>query len=907
MTPELGALFDGRYRLDALEGEGGMGRVYRAFDITLRRRVGLKLLHAGPGREGGDRTAAVLREARAAAALDHPGVVAVFDVGEVDGRAYIVMEYVVGRSLREYVADSATPIIERLGWLRAVADSLSAAHRAGLVHRDIKPENVMVRADGAVKLLDFGIARQIAEVMPAGGDMSLGSVGRATSRAAGTPSYMAPEQVQRRPVDARADQFSWGVLAYELLAGVLPWKGPSEGVPVSVAVVTERQEPLSTKALGLDPVVGAVIDRALEKSPQRRFGSMQALLEALGDPPVREVRAGSTETSPELAPGRASAQATLQATAKDGDHEAGETTRSPAPVVKPRRLVGVGGLVVPALGLVVVSLIAVAGLSDDADPSASSKPSVEGALGAPPPVVAWSPGEPARAAFEEGQRRLLNGALNAASSKFAEAVEFEPEFAAAHLRLAFVTMLDGPYPAPREPFYAASRLRRNLSAQDRGVLDALSTVLGRQAPDPEAMLGQLGELARAAPEDVELELLRTLTLLWHADDAAAADLVALTERQPPSASPWLGLAYLYSRGGDKGRALAALDRCVEVAEDAIDCVWLRMHIDATSGRCEAMAEGASRWRSLAPGDHGASTAYIYALIGQGRSDGEIDAAIDAAASMMSITRHAFAVRTIRASQAVLRGDFAGAEGSLRRLQAEVELTSPERVELGELRVLLREEMGDLPGAAAVARDLLLRKGDLPGSGYAVEDGILEDPTPVLNGVLAAAGEITRDELGRRHELWSESWRSQGPADRSPELWLRGAGRVRTPEEAREALVALDALDGAPQTLDFRLLNVDLGRALLLGGRPREAVVLLREATRSCIAAYDPLRFVQGHALLGEALEELGEVDAACSAYGEVRSRWGDAQPGSTTAAEVRARMAALGCPKNDDEFPSAGP
>src|SRR3954464_7281608 len=137
-----------RYTIEALIGQGGMGCVYRAYDPRLGRRVALKVISEGSAPAADAR---LVREARTAAAFDHPNAVAIFDVGELDGAPYIVMELVAGRTLREAVGDASVPVATRAGWLGDVARALAAAHRRGLVHRDIKPENVMVRDDGVVK------------------------------------------------------------------------------------------------------------------------------------------------------------------------------------------------------------------------------------------------------------------------------------------------------------------------------------------------------------------------------------------------------------------------------------------------------------------------------------------------------------------------------------------------------------------------------------------------------------------------------------------------------------------------------------------------------------------------------------------------------------------------------------
>src|SRR5262249_4765323 len=152
-----------RYTVEALIGEGGMGHVYRARDTRLERRVALKVINDRASSR--DAAARLVREARAAAALDHPNAVAIFDVGELDGPPYIVMELVEGRTLRGLIGDSGTRMSARIAHLADVGRALAAAHRRGLVHRDIKPENVMIRDDGMVKVLDFGIARR------AGGDV----------------------------------------------------------------------------------------------------------------------------------------------------------------------------------------------------------------------------------------------------------------------------------------------------------------------------------------------------------------------------------------------------------------------------------------------------------------------------------------------------------------------------------------------------------------------------------------------------------------------------------------------------------------------------------------------------------------------------------------------------------------
>src|SRR5579859_6836445 len=285
-----GATFD-RYVIEGLLGEGGMGRVYSAYDPRLDRRVALKVLLAphetrdGAATDGrtldSEGSARLLREARAAAALDHPNAVSVFDVGEVGGVAFIAMELLEGRSLRTYVGDASVPVEQRLRWLVDVAHALGAAHHRGLVHRDIKPENVMIRGDGVAKVLDFGIARRI-ELQAVVGPVTppdAARVATAPGTLVGTPLYMAPEQIRGDPVDGRTDQFAWGVVAFELLTGAPPWDTGGSGLRLVADILSKPAPELGSSEVS--PAVEAAIRKALSKAPGDRFASMEELADAI--------------------------------------------------------------------------------------------------------------------------------------------------------------------------------------------------------------------------------------------------------------------------------------------------------------------------------------------------------------------------------------------------------------------------------------------------------------------------------------------------------------------------------------------------------------------------------------------------------------------------------------------------
>lgn len=275
----------GRYVLQARLGAGGMGEVFRAFDEQLRRPVALKVLLAG--QEGDelakqDWTARMVREARAAAAFNHPNAVAVYDVGEHEGLPFIVMELVSGESLKGLIGREGTPIATRIRWLAEIGRALGAAHRAGLVHRDVKPDNVMVRSDGAVKILDFGIARHTAAPVDPTSATSAAGIHTLTQEGAviGTPLYMAPEQLRSRPLDGRTDQFAWGVTAFELLSGRVPWT-PRSGMDLAAAILTDEPPSLRELVPDLPDGVEAAIARALAKRPEDRFPSMEEAVAAI--------------------------------------------------------------------------------------------------------------------------------------------------------------------------------------------------------------------------------------------------------------------------------------------------------------------------------------------------------------------------------------------------------------------------------------------------------------------------------------------------------------------------------------------------------------------------------------------------------------------------------------------------
>jgi serine/threonine-protein kinase len=298
-----------RYSDLRLLGQGGMGSVFRARDTLLQRNVALKVVRPSslePGIIESDRAASVarlVREARAAAALEHPNIVTIYDVVEFpmsEGQepfCFIAMELIEGRSLREYVGDHRVSLETRARWLADVARALAFAHTRGIIHRDVKPDNVMIRDDGVVKVLDFGLARRAAGTSVPPGREVLPTLTQ-EGNVVGTPRYMAPEQMGGAALDGRADQFSWGVIAYELLAGQLPWPAARDAIQVVAQVLTNEPAPLGSLLPALSPGFADIVHRAMARDREARFESMDAVLEAIhatpvcSPSPVRDARRG---------------------------------------------------------------------------------------------------------------------------------------------------------------------------------------------------------------------------------------------------------------------------------------------------------------------------------------------------------------------------------------------------------------------------------------------------------------------------------------------------------------------------------------------------------------------------------------------------------------------------------------
>ncbi|HEY6868042.1 MAG TPA: protein kinase [Candidatus Eisenbacteria bacterium] len=285
------------YRLIEQIGQGGMGVVWKALDLTLGRMVAIKILPEAVARESAWLSRLEL-EARTVAALNHPGIVTIYSIEEDAGVRFLTMELVPGRTLAESIPAGGLPLRDLLDVAVPLTDAIAAAHERGVVHRDLKPANVMVTAEGRVKVLDFGLA--VFEA-PEPGD-STGGAGESrdgASRLSGTPAYMSPEQLRGEPADHRSDLFAIGVMLFEAATGRRPWAAET-GTTVVASILNEPPAPLTALRPDLPAALERLVGRCLEKDPVRRPASARALLREI-EAVRRELGAARRAAAPALA------------------------------------------------------------------------------------------------------------------------------------------------------------------------------------------------------------------------------------------------------------------------------------------------------------------------------------------------------------------------------------------------------------------------------------------------------------------------------------------------------------------------------------------------------------------------------------------------------------------------------
>ena len=890
---EPGDTFD-RYTIEVLLGEGGMGQVYRAYDAKLHRRVALKVLGAatGDGSDAGSQGAArLLREARAAAALDHANAVAIFDVGEHDGSPYIAMELVAGKSLRAYVGDESVSVEHRVRWLRDVARALAAAHRRGLVHRDIKPENVMVRDDDTVKVLDFGIARKILLTDPTGATEVAGAEPITRDGAVvGTLLYMAPEQMRGETLDARADQFSWAVLAYELLTGRVPWKGDTNSYRVVAQILTEDAEPPSSSA-NVPADVERVVMRALSKAPANRFASMDEIVAAIDparDTPLRPSAPVAAQVSgPTASTATSMSRPETHATLASAPRGFSGRARALAAL---GALVVVGSLAMFALRGRGARAVVVGRAPTTASGWARSRATAPTAVtDFPPPKTASAE---AASAYVAAMQAVRDASFMSAAKNFDRAARLDPSMAAAHLRIDLyggaLVEAEGAKHLQR-----AIELRSVLSERDQALLDAMSPMALKQPPDLAESARRLAVLLARSPGDLELQ--------WLAIDVetdrrkAPAAYAHLLDLDPKFAAAAWQKAVAESELGDLDTALASLGRCLAISPSAASCLRVRAMIHQTRGDCAAMEADSRRMVAVESDGYKAYDFLARALLARGYA---VDAVRAALAQKWAATPERTREQARLADEtnlALYQGDFTSAEADATELERVVAGASLEREHAVPARLLvdIETETGHLDQAARIASTFLGTRGAWQTS----YTNAAEDARPFFIATATRGGLRTAEERQQERDVWLEEWHA-GSTPSDDDVWLGGfAIPAATEEDAREALIKMPAA-ATELRIHVSLDDVGLGavgKTMLLAGRVDEAVPLLEAAVASCGALRSPVDYTIALHMLGLAREAKKDTRGACSAFKRVLERWGRARPRSVTAERARDHARALGC------------
>ncbi|MDI1448388.1 serine/threonine-protein kinase [Polyangium sp. 6x1] len=893
-----GERFD-RYIVEALLGEGGMGEVYRVEDTRLGRSVALKVLRRdaqGASESWGKQVRRMLREARIAAALNDPGIVAVYDVGEHEGTPFIAMELVQGKLLRDLVHVDA-PLGEKIALLSAVAQVLSVAHRAGLVHRDVKPENVMIREDGAIKVLDFGIARRCDEQLGDGHDDFATRTGDGSF--VGTPAYMAPEQVKGEPIDARVDQFAWGVTAYELFTGKLPFRLDRGPVSLIASILSDDPPPMND----VPPEVEAVVFRALAKEPADRHASMDDIVAALAPfatPLARLLRKGDVPGSsaarpsaeaPRPKPSPSTRSTTSRSPARRAATNRAPTTTKRAPA-RSRRFLGLAALV--ALGLAAAGIV-FARKASTAPPPVLARTVL---TPAPTPVTAVPlpkfANEEARAAYLEGLQALRDSAWRTAYGSFVRATRADPALAAGWLRMAMI-IHDADMTAAREHFRRAVMSRGMLDARDQALLDAHEPFFQRTPSDHEECTRRLAVAASRFPGDAEIANLYSMFAMGILPPESVLPLIDRCLALDPLYGDCLqGRArVLLLRMGRVEEGLAGLDRCIEATPDASDCFMDRNQTQLALGRCSLVEAGARQWIAKAGTAPVAHVQLAAALFARGAPEAAVKTAINTAAAQYRDQKLDGEAQKLFIAHAVATGRFDEAERTTRELQRSLEVDPSAMAHNMSAAMLVHilDEVGRQADAGREAQAILARRGAL-----------LADPTTGDNTVRFLRAELTAGLLSRKDfEAERAKWvaRYQETLVERIAAWVYGYGLVaQSAEEGKAALAALPAEARAKaRTYSLHVglaLDSALGWTHWLAGDPAAALPHLTAASASCGDLVEPFRHTKTLHHLGLVREALGDRAGACDAFGRVLSRWGGARA-SRTAAEARAHVKALGC------------
>ncbi len=858
------------YELLELIGEGGMGRVFRAYDSRLKRQVAIKILQ--PGLTSDEKLRRRFeREARAAAAVTHPTIAAIHEVSESGDLTYIVMEFVEGRTLKRMIGAGPVPLMETLRIAVEIAEGLAEAHRAGVVHRDLKPDNIIVRPDRRPKILDFGIAKLLEDQ---GGMFRRRTRPSTTSlsgegKIMGTLGYMSPEQARGDPVDARTDIFSLGVILYEMVTGQAPFRGRTP-IDTLTSILKEPPPPASQVNPAVHPYVEALLEECLHKDPAKRFQRMEDLVASLRI-----------------------AQLALQEAAMRRTTFEGPAIREPAavaqrPAPRTRRLPRILIWTIAALALVgVLSALYLrnraspppAGESPEAGQAQSGVKAGPGHEGSTDVARALARSSEAYQEYAAGELALHGARWNEAISRLEGAIGIDPTFALAYYQLAIARSWggdpDGSLPALQAGLPQADRMpepwRTLYSAQlhwlrqDFGTAyDALSDLVKRHPDTADAwyLLGEIHEHSSRhwSPARSREYLQRALDLdpsfklVFHHlvyDDLAAEDVTSarrLIESRAAgmeidAAEEEVEVAILFAEGRME-EALSVGEAALGRGHDSLRLILAPAHLAAGHGpRAAELSSQAARAAGGEPPAAMLTKAWVLAHVGRLT---EALAAFREAHSALSGTpfmRLGAFCAVSRAQILDAAGDRASAISSARDSLVTDPHYAPAYYWLGRLQLA----GGEMAEARKTLGTLRERMNEVV-------------PDPDLFWVLALQAEIHREEgdlgaaladLGKAAELPPES--------RNPEVGAFTSARVKA---------AFGDLDGAIA-------------AYREGLRP-----IMREPwndrVSTPVALYD----------LAILEERAGQAGAARGHLGQFLAAWGKADLPVAAVADAKRRLAA---------------
>jgi serine/threonine-protein kinase len=849
------------FRVAERIGRGGMGIVYRAVDERLDRVVALKILPR-PAEMEEDRRLRFLREARAAAAVTHPNIATVYEVGEERDYVYIAMEHVRGATVRALLERGPLPVADALRIALGVARGMAKAHERGVVHRDLKPDNVMLNEEGEAKILDFGLAKLHAAPLDAARTK--------TGQRLGTPSYMSPEQWEGRDVDARSDVFSFGVMLYEMLTGTRPFdrNGP---FATGLAVLNDAAPPPSSVNAAVPATLDALVARCLAKTPAERYAHAGEVAAALGARP---------------------AEPSLHAPIASGG----------AATVEPRT----GSSLAFAATCIAALLVGAAVLSprtvspSPALPAAPSAAPVSAgvAMTDHPPPRSDSP--EAVAHYLAGLQSFRDGALAEAGARFAHAVKIDASFAAARLRLLLY------YPQTlgqlRSAMVEVAQSRARLDARDL----ALYEIAERLISDPDGAAERIGEATRAYPTDAEVAFVAATAMhvLGHLPEADhwLSQALAL---DPKFVAPLIRQVDLLSANGDVEGALAGYTHCLELSPMASTCLHIRARIYSTLGQCDKLEADAHRMMMVEPTSGTAQLYLAQALAAKGapiesvRETLEQSAALGAASGTPGDLTAS--PQSAEVTLALLTGDFTAAEAHILEFERSIKGDPAEfhHALAARWRLEMYEETGESSKAKATAQAFVDRMptliGDAPWTAR-----------PLALFTLQRSGAMPAARFASLRDEWLRATPFAFEMNRPWLAWVGfSADPARTPREAREALASrpdagLPSPCGfdSPFTQSFAQEGFGdraLANVYALAGDVEQALPAARRGAAACDVLSAPVAQVRAHVALGRALEAKGDAAGACEAYAYVLHRWPSPKPRSTSAELARARSAALRC------------